>query len=96
MQPQVLRKRQIFRLIDAADVWIAPDEHCKQADRAGEQPQGQRRSPRVVKHRTQSAFSACFTSSTWPETFTLCHALAMVPSLSIRKVARSIPMYFRP
>ena len=40
--------------------------------------------------------TASSTSATWPLTFTLRHTLATLPSSSIRKVARSIPIYFLP
>lgn len=44
----------------------------------------------------QSSLAASSTASTWPGTFTLRHALTMVPSLSIRNVDRSTPIYLRP
>src|SRR5262245_35814890 len=43
--------------------------------------------------RARAAFS---TSPTWPGTLTLCHTPRMMPVPSIRKVARSMPMYLRP
>src|SRR5215472_5589084 len=43
--------------------------------------------------RARAAFS---TSPTWPGTLTLCHTPRMMPVPSIRKVARSMPIYFRP
>src|ERR1700677_4291234 len=36
------------------------------------------------------------TSSAWPVTLTLRHAFSTFPSVPIRNVLRSIPMYFRP
>ncbi len=45
---------------------------------------------------TYNASIASCTSSTWPATLTLRQTLAMTPVLSIRKVARSMPMYLRP
>jgi hypothetical protein len=44
----------------------------------------------------QSAFAAASTASTWPGTLTLRHTPRTTPFSSMRKVARSIPMYFRP
>ena len=44
----------------------------------------------------QSACTAFNTSATWPGTLTLCQTWRTTPSLSMRKVARSIPMYLRP
>ena len=44
----------------------------------------------------QSACTAFKTSATWPGTLTLCQTWRTTPSLSMRKVARSIPMYLRP
>jgi hypothetical protein len=46
--------------------------------------------------RRQSAFTAVSTASTWPGTLTLCQTPRTTPFSSMRKVARSIPMYFRP
>ena len=43
-----------------------------------------------------SARAAASTSSTWPGTLTLRQTRRMAPLPSIRKVARSIPMYVRP
>ena len=40
--------------------------------------------------------AAASTSSAWPGTFTLRQMRKIVPSRSIRKVARSIPIYLRP
>ena len=39
------------------------------------------------------AFAAASTSSAWPGTFTFGQILAIRPSLSIRTVVRSIPIY---
>src|SRR6266567_9267266 len=50
----------------------------------------------VGSQDTQSACTAFSTSATCPGTLTLCQTLRMTPSLSIRKVARSMPMYLRP
>src|SRR5260221_4375010 len=51
---------------------------------------------RVARRRGQSAFAAASTASTWPGTLTLRHTPHTTPFSSMRKVARSIPMYFRP
>ncbi len=44
----------------------------------------------------QLSFAAASTSSTWPGTLTLRQLLRMLPVPSIRKVARSMPIYLRP
>lgn len=46
--------------------------------------------------RGQMSFAAFSTASTWPGTLTLRQTWRMTPASSIRKVARSIPMYLRP
>ncbi len=46
--------------------------------------------------RGHSAFAASSTASAWPGTFTLRQTCATLPSAPIRKVDRSIPMYFLP
>src|SRR6185437_8156342 len=43
-----------------------------------------------------SPCAACNTSAAWPVTLTFLHTRAIFPSLSIRNVLRSMPMYFRP
>ncbi len=48
---------------------------------------------RLSGQRARAAFS---TSATWPGTLTLCQTPRTVPAPSIRKVARSMPMYLRP
>src|SRR6266436_888242 len=55
---------------------------------AGESAAGRRDS-----QRARAAFS---TSPTWPGTLTLCQTPRMTPVPSIRKVARSMPIYLRP
>ena len=60
-----------------------------------------RRRPRLRRRRRPpspqgSSRAAASTSSAWPGTFTLRQTRATVPSRSIRKVARSIPIYLRP
>src|SRR5690606_33903848 len=44
----------------------------------------------------QSASTAFSTAWTWPGTFTLRQTSAILPSLSMRKVERSTPIYLRP
>src|SRR5262249_18638859 len=47
-------------------------------------------------NRRYSSPTAFSTWATWPGTLTLCQTLRTTPSLSIRKVLRSMPMYLRP
>ncbi len=46
--------------------------------------------------RSQSVFVAAKTSSAWPLTETLRQTCRTMPEPSIRKVARSMPIYSRP
>ena len=46
--------------------------------------------------RSQSVFVAAKTSSAWPLTDTLRQTCRTMPEPSIRKVARSMPIYSRP
>src|SRR5467141_792120 len=50
----------------------------------------------VVRRGGQRARAAFSTSPTWPGTLTLCQTPRMMPVPSIRKVARSMPIYLRP
>src|ERR1700728_1034324 len=43
-----------------------------------------------------AVWAAFITSSAWPVTLTLRHALRTLPSGPTRKVLRSMPMYLRP
>ena len=43
-----------------------------------------------------SFFTSSSTSATWPLTLTARHSFITFPDLSIRKVLRSTPMYWRP
>src|SRR5688572_16868078 len=54
------------------------------------------RAVRQVDHASASFFTSFSTSSTWPGTFTLRQMPRITPLPSIRKVARSMPMYLRP
>ena len=51
---------------------------------------------RAARRAGQSALAAASSASTWPGTLTLRHTPRTTPFSSMRKVARSIPMYFRP
>src|SRR5579864_1408765 len=102
-QDRMLGPRRAHRRGRPADRHVAGVPACRQrpaqrdlARRIGGIQDRRRALGEGLDHKIQSAFTACSTSATWPGTLTLCHTLRTMPSLSIRKVARSIPMYLRP
>ncbi len=101
---QELRPRRARRVIGRADAAarrqnarsMIRGETPGERDLVGRLGRAQHRAGGIDEARYHSALSAAITSATWPGTFTLRHSLRTTPLSSMRKVERSMPMYFLP
>src|SRR6516162_3541937 len=73
-----------------------PAGHCLGRSIDGRKDRHRLAGQGFVEGRRQRACAAFSTSATWPGTLTLCQTPRTTPFPSIRKVARSIPIYLRP